>query len=213
VSARSSASDASLSNLVNTLLAAFQSQGGSETLEEAIELYLEALFLRPSGHTFRSKSVNNLSIGLLLSFEQQGGSEVLAEAITLNCEGLYLTPPGHKLTDPRQSAFVLGDGELAIYDLMTLNLEDASLAYLCACQTAIGDERQPDPAVHLAASMLSCGFKSVIGIIGQFDCTNLYTTQLSPAAGRWPMWASRDVFSAWMMFRSKKPRTRDPWCS
>jgi CHAT domain-containing protein len=41
-------------------------------------------------------------------------------------------------------------------------LKRASLAFLSACQTAKGDQNQPDQAVHLAASFLFCGFKSVI---------------------------------------------------
>jgi tetratricopeptide (TPR) repeat protein len=76
---------------------------------------------------------------------------------------LHLACHGAQKTEPLQSAFMLGDGELTIRDLMTLNLKDASLAYLSACQTAKGNESQPDQAVHLAASMLFCGFKSVIG--------------------------------------------------
>jgi CHAT domain-containing protein len=39
----------------------------------------------------------------------------------------------------------------------------AVLAFLSACRTAQGDANAPDQAVHLAASMLFCGFWSVIG--------------------------------------------------
>jgi CHAT domain-containing protein len=35
-------------------------------------------------------------------------------------------------------------------------------AFLSACETAKGDRSQPDQAVHLAASLLFCGFRSVI---------------------------------------------------
>jgi CHAT domain-containing protein len=54
------------------------------------------------------------------------------------------------------------DGGFSIQDLIELNLPHAVLAYLSACETAKGDERAPDQAVHLAASMLFCGFRSVI---------------------------------------------------
>lgn len=45
---------------------------------------------------------------------------------------------------------------------MELKLTNAVLAYLGACETAKGDKYQPDQAVHLAASMLFCGFRSVV---------------------------------------------------
>ena len=38
----------------------------------------------------------------------------------------------------------------------------AELAFLSACQTAVGDENNPEEAVHLAAGMLAVGFKGVI---------------------------------------------------
>jgi CHAT domain-containing protein len=45
---------------------------------------------------------------------------------------------------------------------MSLELPRARLAFLSACETAQGDRQQPDQAIHLAASMLYAGFKSVI---------------------------------------------------
>jgi CHAT domain-containing protein len=61
------------------------------------------------------------------------------------------------------SAFLLSDGKLSIQDFMTMRLPDAVLAFLSAYQTARGNEDVPDEAVHLAASMLFCGFRSVVG--------------------------------------------------
>jgi CHAT domain-containing protein len=58
---------------------------------------------------------------------------------------------------------MLQDGRLTIKEIMQLNLPRAALAFLSACQTAKGDKNAPDQAVHLAASMLFCGFRSVIG--------------------------------------------------
>lgn len=63
---------------------------------------------------------------------------------------------------PLQSHFALRDGNLDISAIMRLDLPDATLAFLSACETAKGDPTQPDQAVHLAASMLFCGFRSVI---------------------------------------------------
>jgi CHAT domain-containing protein len=63
------------------------------------------------------------------------------------------------------SAIMLHDGQLTIEDIMQLNLPQATLAYLSACQTAKGDRNAPDQAVHIAASMLFCGFRSIIGTL------------------------------------------------
>jgi CHAT domain-containing protein len=61
-----------------------------------------------------------------------------------------------------QSGFMLDDGLLTVSKLMELELPNAFLAVLSACETAKGDAAQPDQAVHLAATMLFAGFKSVI---------------------------------------------------
>jgi CHAT domain-containing protein len=76
---------------------------------------------------------------------------------------LHLACHGHQHEDPLKSCFALHDGRLAISALMDLQLPKAMLAYLSACETAKGDKKQPDQAVHLAASMLFCGFRSVVG--------------------------------------------------
>ena len=64
--------------------------------------------------------------------------------------------------DPLQSGFLMADQKLSIQDLMNLNLPNAYLAVLSACHTAKGDAKQPDQTVHLAATMLFVGFKSVV---------------------------------------------------
>jgi CHAT domain-containing protein len=75
---------------------------------------------------------------------------------------LHLACHGAQKPDPLASAFIFRDGDLSIQELMKLELKHASMAFLSACQTAKGDENQPDQAVHLAASLLFCGFKSVV---------------------------------------------------
>jgi CHAT domain-containing protein len=78
---------------------------------------------------------------------------------------LHLASHGVQDEDPLQSGFELQDGRFSIEDLMRLDLPHAVLAFLSACQTAKGDRHAPDQAVHLAASMLFCGFRSVIGTL------------------------------------------------
>ena len=65
--------------------------------------------------------------------------------------------------DPTQSAFRLYDGPLTLAMLMSTVADGAELAFLSACQTAVGDEKVPEESVHLAAGMLAVGFKGVIG--------------------------------------------------
>jgi CHAT domain-containing protein len=76
---------------------------------------------------------------------------------------LHLACHGIQDTDPLKSAILLQDGKLKIEDVMQLSLSHAVLAVLSACHTAKGDRNAPDQAVHLAASMLFCGFRSVVG--------------------------------------------------
>ncbi|KAI0083507.1 CHAT domain-containing protein [Irpex rosettiformis] len=79
------------------------------------------------------------------------------EWVHLACHGIQ------NRMDPMSSAFLLYDGRLTLADLMSHHLPNADLAVLSACQTATGDEKLPEEAVHLAAGMLNIGYKSVVG--------------------------------------------------
>ncbi|KAI0085866.1 CHAT domain-containing protein [Irpex rosettiformis] len=79
------------------------------------------------------------------------------EWVHLACHGVQNT------VDPTNSAFCLYDGQLTLGTLMSQHLPNADLAVLSACQTATGDEKLSEEAVHLAAGMLNIGYKSVIG--------------------------------------------------
>jgi CHAT domain-containing protein len=70
---------------------------------------------------------------------------------------------GIRDSDPLKSAFLLHDGRFSNNDIIRLDLPHACLAFLSACQTAKGDQNAPDQAMHLAASMLFCGLRSVGG--------------------------------------------------
>jgi CHAT domain-containing protein len=89
-------------------------------------------------------------------------ARVRADLTSADVNVLHLACHGVQHTVPLKSSFILEDGALSIWDLMKLDLPQAALAFLSACQTAKGDSSQPDQAVHLAASMLFCGFRSVI---------------------------------------------------
>jgi CHAT domain-containing protein len=65
-------------------------------------------------------------------------------------------------SDALASGFCLVDGNLTVSRLMELDLKNAFFAFLSACETAKGDARQPDQTIHLAATMLFVGFRSVV---------------------------------------------------
>lgn len=69
----------------------------------------------------------------------------------------------HHPDSPLESGFVMSDGMLTVRRLLELKLDQSFLAFLSACETAKGDMLQPDQALHLAATMLFAGFRSVIG--------------------------------------------------
>lgn len=61
-----------------------------------------------------------------------------------------------------RSSLLLEDGKLNISQIMGQPLPHASLAFLSACDTAVGDEDLADDAIHLAATMLFAGFRGVV---------------------------------------------------
>jgi CHAT domain-containing protein len=91
------------------------------------------------------------------TIEQVTAALPSATLVHIACHGLQATE------QPLKSAFHLSDdGVLSVSDLMELDLKDAYLAFLSACETAKGDRDQPDQAIHLAATMLFVGFRSVV---------------------------------------------------
>jgi CHAT domain-containing protein len=80
-----------------------------------------------------------------------------ANILHLACHGI------RSATKPLESGFIMRDKMMEVADLMRMNLSNAHLAFLSACETAEGDMERPDEVLHLAATMLYAGFKSVIG--------------------------------------------------
>jgi CHAT domain-containing protein len=89
-----------------------------------------------------------------------------ANIVHLACHGIQDSG------DATQSGFCLGDGRLTISKLMQLKPDNAFLAFLSACETAKGDVKQPDQAMHLAAAMLFSGFKSVVATMWYVHTSN-----------------------------------------
>ena len=97
----------------------------------------------------------------LVTFSNACATNVLENA--RDASVLHLACHGEQHpTNPLASGFVMRDAMLTVARLMDLNPPAAFLAFLSACETAKGDARQPDQAIHLAAAMLFAGFKSVV---------------------------------------------------
>ncbi|KAH7319530.1 CHAT domain-containing protein [Rhizoctonia solani] len=66
------------------------------------------------------------------------------------------------IADPRKSGFFLSGGTLDLSQITERSFKNKGLAFLSACQTATGDRKLADEAVHLASGMLIAGYPSVV---------------------------------------------------
>ncbi|KAJ1305008.1 hypothetical protein OPQ81_000051 [Rhizoctonia solani] len=78
-------------------------------------------------------------------------------------EWVHLACHAHQnINNPTKSGFFLHDGTLDLAAINKRSFKNKGLAFLSACQTATGDEKLPDEAIHLASGMLMAGYPSVI---------------------------------------------------
>ncbi|KDR86180.1 hypothetical protein GALMADRAFT_53910 [Galerina marginata CBS 339.88] len=63
----------------------------------------------------------------------------------------------------------LEDGLLSITRIIREKISNGSLAFLCACETAMGDEKLPNETLTLGACFLNAGFRSVIAAMEIMD--------------------------------------------
>lgn len=137
---------------LNALVVSATSAHGLRSLHNAKD---EALMVESLLRGARA-TTNNVS-----SSSEPGAQDVFDTLPTTHI--LHLACHGKQESDPLESHFSLHDGPLSIATLMKLDLSRAVFAFLSACETAKGDRNQPDQTVHLAASLMFCGFRSVIG--------------------------------------------------
>jgi CHAT domain-containing protein len=102
-----------------------------------------------------------------LPLKKLEGADATVDAV-LNameeCSWVHLACHATQDTEhPTESAFFLSDGKLSLARIMERRLKHASLAFLSACQTAVGDEKFPEEAIHLASGMTMAGYPTVIG--------------------------------------------------
>jgi CHAT domain-containing protein len=63
---------------------------------------------------------------------------------------------------PNKSRLKLFEGYLALSEIVNQSFANSELVFLSACQTATGDRKISEEAVHLAAGMLLAGYRSVV---------------------------------------------------
>jgi CHAT domain-containing protein len=79
------------------------------------------------------------------------------------CSRIHLACHGVQDTaSPTESAFHLIDNPLTLKEIMKQSFTHSELAVLSACQTAKGDSKLPEEAIHLAAGMLMADYGSVV---------------------------------------------------
>jgi len=66
--------------------------------------------------------------------------------------------------NPTDSGLCLADRRrLSLRDIIAVSRPHGGLAFLSACQTAMGDEGLTDEAIHIAAAMLFAGYGAAVG--------------------------------------------------
>ncbi|CAE6475154.1 unnamed protein product [Rhizoctonia solani] len=98
-------------------------------------------------------------------------SQLLGEQATITTvldemeqhDWVHLACHAHQnIHDPTRSGFFLHDDTLDLTSINQRSLKNKGMAFLSACQTAMGDKQLPDEAIHLASGMLTAGYSSVI---------------------------------------------------
>ncbi|PSR70839.1 hypothetical protein PHLCEN_2v13280 [Hermanssonia centrifuga] len=95
-----------------------------------------------------------------------------ASIVHLACHGTQRDTKGsaiHYASEALESGFCLRDGTLKILHFLRLGMPRAFFAFLSACESAKGDDTQPDESVHMAAAMMFCGFRSVVATMWTMD--------------------------------------------
>jgi CHAT domain-containing protein len=172
-------SDYCIASYTPTLGALLSSQGESALPREDIRLLLAAApepftsVVLPSALEETNLISNIVPKEALIPSKEAGMVESARKWVSTADELIQLLPNAtvlhlacHGIQDasnPLDSGFIMQDKKVQVGDLIRLNLPSARLAFLSACETAQGDMERPDESLHLAATMLYVGFKSVIG--------------------------------------------------
>ncbi|KAF8552776.1 hypothetical protein OG21DRAFT_1415461, partial [Imleria badia] len=94
------------------------------------------------------------------------------EVLSLMKEADWVHFACHGVQDAENSGLCLADQRrLRLRDIIALSRPHGGLAFLSACQTAMGEERLSDEAIHIAAGMLFAGYGGVVGTMWSISDT------------------------------------------
>ncbi|KAK7031990.1 CHAT domain-containing protein, partial [Favolaschia claudopus] len=99
----------------------------------------------------------------VLHLNEQNATPDNVRKVMRDCRWVHFACHGVQSSIPTESALLLAGSSLTLSDIMQLELPNADLAFLSACETATGSSELQDEAVHLTAGMLLAGYRSVIG--------------------------------------------------
>ncbi|QRV85215.1 CHAT domain protein [Ceratobasidium sp. AG-Ba] len=102
------------------------------------------------------------SLQFLRLEEENATARGVLEALANNSWVHFACHGSQNHHDPMKSALHLHDKDLDLATISGTTLKNARLAFLSACQTATEDLDLPEESVHLAAGLLTSGFKTVI---------------------------------------------------
>ena len=102
----------------------------------------------------------------------ESSTGTVEEVLALMKEADWVHFACHGIQDAADSGLCLADRRrLKLRDIIALSRPHGGLAFLSACQTAMGEERLSDEAIHVAAGMLFAGYGGVIGTMWSISDT------------------------------------------
>jgi CHAT domain-containing protein len=126
---------------------------------------LEALAPLPSVH----QELNTVTAQFGGQTQQLLGSQATVENVLERMQSsafLHLACHGEQnLDDALSSGLILYDAKLELGQILHVDLPKAKFVYLSACETAMGDAKLTNEAMHLAGGFIAAGFQGAIGTL------------------------------------------------
>jgi CHAT domain-containing protein len=153
------------------LISGFQAQTTSEPPLQAFQMLTVAQPFTDGQSDLPGtlKEVNHIQQNVAGKYHIQ---QLVADAATVarvekgmrECSWVHFACHGvQNVSHPTESALLLANSsQLTLSNIIGLSIPHADLAFLSACQTATGNKELQEESVHLAAGMLSAGYRSVI---------------------------------------------------
>ncbi|KAJ7742344.1 CHAT domain-containing protein [Mycena maculata] len=153
------------------LISGFQAQTTSEPPLQAFQMLTVAQPLTDGQSDLPGtlKEINHIQQNVAGKYHIQ---QLVGDAATVarvekgmrECSWVHFACHGvQNVSHPTESALLLANSsQLTLSNIIRLFIPHADLAFLSACQTATGNKELQEESVHLAAGMLSAGYRSVI---------------------------------------------------